>query len=120
MDLNVLLLIFILLILLNELMLCMMIVEKTKDVKVLESKWLFKKKKGIIGVESARYKTRLVTQGFVQKKGIDFNEIFSYVVKFTFLRIQLYVIIQFDFLFEQMNVKTTFLHGDLDENIYMK
>ena len=52
--------------------------------------------------------------------GIDFGDIFSPVSKVTFIRLLLYVAAAVDFEVEQMNVKTTFLHRDLEEEIYMK
>ena len=53
-------------------------------------------------------------------KGIDFGEIFSHVAKLTSIRFLLSVAAAFDFEIEQMDVKTTFPHGDLEEEIYMK
>ena len=52
--------------------------------------------------------------------GIDFGDIFSPVAKVTSIRLLLSVAGAFDFEVEQMDVKTTFLHGDLEEEIYMK
>ena len=53
-------------------------------------------------------------------EGIDFGEIFSPVAKLTSIRFLLSIAAAFDFEVEQMDVKTTFLHGDLEEEIYMK
>jgi hypothetical protein len=66
------------------------------------------------------YKARLVVKRFAQKKGIDFSEIFSPVVKMTSIRTILSLVAVEDFHIEQLYVKTTFLHGDLDEEIYMQ
>ena len=52
--------------------------------------------------------------------GIDFGDIFSPVAKVTSIRLLVSVAAAFDFEVEQMDVKTTFLHGDLEEKIYMK
>ena len=52
--------------------------------------------------------------------GIDFGDIFSLVSKVTSIRLILSVAVAFDFEIEQMDVKTSFLHGDLEEEIYMK
>ena len=52
--------------------------------------------------------------------GIDFGDIFSPVAKFTSIRLLLYVAATFYFEVEQMDVKTTFPHEDLEEEIYMK
>jgi len=52
--------------------------------------------------------------------GIDFGDIFSPISKVTPIRLLLSVIAAFDFEVEEMDVKTTFLHTDLEEEIYMK
>ena len=52
--------------------------------------------------------------------GIDFGDIFSHVAKVTSIRLLLSIAAAFDFEVEQMDVKTKFLHGDLEEEIYMK
>ena len=67
-----------------------------------------------------RYKARLVAKGFTQVKGIDYNEIFSTVVKHCSIRILMAIVNQFNLELEQMDVKTAFLHGDLEETIYME
>ena len=67
-----------------------------------------------------RYKARLVVKGFAQKKGIDFDEIFSPVVKMTSIRTILSIVAIKDLHLEQLDVKTTFLYGDLEEEIYMQ
>ena len=56
----------------------------------------------------------------VQEEIIDFGYIFSQVTKLTSIRIILSLATTFDLEVEEMDVKTTFLHGDLDEEIYMK
>jgi hypothetical protein len=66
-----------------------------------------------------RYKARLVTKGYSQKEGIEFHEIFSLVVKTFSILIVLAVVALLDLELEQLDVKTDFLHGDLDEEIYM-
>jgi hypothetical protein len=70
--------------------------------------------------EKKRYKARLVVKGFAQKKGIDFDEIFSPVVKMTSIRTILSLVVVEYLHLEQLDVKTTFLHGDLEEEIYMQ
>eukprot|EP00253_Pinus_taeda_P023081 PITA_23081 len=84
----------------------------------LKNKWVYSLKEEDGGKQ--RYKARLVVKGFAQKKGIDFDEIFSPVVKMTSIRTILSLVAVEDLHLEQLDVKTTFLHGDLEEEIYMQ
>ena len=59
-------------------------------------------------------------KGFGQRKGVDFDEIFSPVVKMSSIRTVLGIATSMNLEVEQLDVKTTFLHGDLEEEIYMK
>eukprot|EP00253_Pinus_taeda_P018596 PITA_18596 len=95
------------------------LVELPKDRKTVGCKWVFKLKRGVNDMED-RYKARLVAKGFSQKAGIDFHEIFSPVVKIVSIRIVLALVALFDLELQQLDVKTAFLHGDLDEEIYME
>jgi hypothetical protein len=95
------------------------IVELPTGRKSVGSKWLFKKKFNAQG-KVEKYKARLVAKGYSQVEGIDFGEIFSPVAKLTSIRFILSIPATFDLEVEQMDVKTTFLHGDLEEEIYMK
>ena len=70
-------------------------------------------------MEDARFKTRLVAKGYTQKEGVDFNEVFSPVVKHSSIRVLLVMVTLFDLELKQLYVKTTFLHGELEEQIYM-
>ena len=85
--------------------------------KALQNKWVFRVKDEIDGKK--RYKARLVVKGFQQKRGIDYNEIFSPVVKMTTIRMVLGIVASEDLHLEQLDVKIAFLHGDLKEDIYM-
>lgn len=85
--------------------------------KALQNKWVFRIKEEPDG--SKRYKARLVVKGYQQKKGIDYTDIFSPVVKMTTVRIVLSIVAAEELHLEQLDVKTAFLHGDLEEDIYM-
>ncbi|KAD5961972.1 hypothetical protein E3N88_13445 [Mikania micrantha] len=85
--------------------------------KALQNKWVYRIKDESNG--SKRYKARLVVKGFQQKEGVDYNEIFSPVVKMTTIRLVLSIVASENLHLEQLDVKTAFLHGDLDEDIYM-
>jgi hypothetical protein len=66
------------------------LVELLAGKKRLKCKWIYTKKEGISGVEPARFKARLVVKGFEQREGIDFNEVFSPVVRHTSIRVMLF------------------------------
>ena len=83
-----------------------------------QNKWVYKIKHEGEG-EKKRYKARLVVKGFAQKEGIDFNEIFSPIVKMSSIRVILGLVAALDLECEQLDVKTTFFHGGLEEEIYM-
>nr|MCH9869688.1 hypothetical protein [Serratia marcescens] len=86
--------------------------------KALKNKWVYKLKSGT--GSQVTYKARLVVKGYGQQKGIDFEEIFSPVVKMSSIRIALALVASLGLHMEQMDVKTAFLHGDLEEDIYME
>eukprot|EP00253_Pinus_taeda_P007234 PITA_07234 len=87
--------------------------------KPIGSKWVFKKKTNAEG-KVVKYKARLGAKGYSQVPGIDFGDNFSPVAKVASIRLILSVAAAFDFELEQMDVKTTFLHKDLEEDICMK
>ena len=82
-------------------------------------KWVFKIKRHADG-SVERYKARLVAKGYSQLYGIDFTETFAPVVRFSSLRAILAIAAAADYEIHQMDVKTAFLNGDLDEDIYMQ
>ncbi|KAL5740032.1 hypothetical protein ACOSQ2_029212 [Xanthoceras sorbifolium] len=86
--------------------------------KALHNKWVFRIKEEHNG--NKRYKARMVVKGFQQKEGIDYNKIFSPVVKLTTIRLVLKIVAAENLHLEQLDVKTAFLHGDLEEEIYMR
>ena len=96
-----------------------MLVKLPKGKKSLRNKWVYKLKKDGRG-NLVKYKARLILKGFGQKKGIDFDAIFSHVVKFSSIRTILGLAANQDLEIEQLDVKTTFLHDDLEEEIYMQ
>ena len=82
--------------------------------RAIGCKWIFRKK------DCEQYKVRLVAKWYAQREGIVYNEIFSPVVKHTSIRFLLAIVSLYDLELEHMNVKITFLHGELEEEIYMK
>ena len=92
------------------------LVELPNGAKTIGCKWVFKTKKDSLG----NIEARLVAKGFTQKEGIDYMETFSPVSKKDSLRIILALVAHFDLELQQMDVKTTFLNGELEEEVYMK
>ena len=86
--------------------------------KPIGCKWIFKTKRDSMG-NLERYKARLVAKGFTQKEGIDFKETFSPVSTKDSFRTIMALVAYFDLELHQMDVKTAFLNGDIDETIYM-
>ena len=96
------------------------LVEKPKERKLVCCKWIFKLKEGVAGAEPPRYKARLVAKGFTQREGVHYSEVFSPVVKYSSIRVLLAITAYSDLELDQLDVKTTFLHGNLEEEIYME
>lgn len=94
------------------------IVEKPVGKQILETKWVYAKKEKEEGEE--RFKARLVVRGFAQnQESINFDEIYSPVAKLTTIRTLLAVGLEKDFYFQQLDVKTAFLNGEIDSEIYL-
>ena len=94
------------------------LVKSPPEKRALQNKWVYKLREENGGKK--RYEARLVVKGFAQKKGIYFDEIFSPVVKMTSIRTILSLVVIEDLHLEQLDVKKTFLHGDLEETIYIQ
>ncbi|KAM1415115.1 hypothetical protein ACFX2I_006811 [Malus domestica] len=86
--------------------------------KTVGCKWVFKTKRNSQG-NIDKHKARLVGKGFTEREGIDYNETFSPVSTKDSMRVILALTAHFDLELHQMDVKTAFLNGDLEEDIYM-
>ena len=95
------------------------LVKPVEKQKAIGCKWVFKTKRDANG-NIERHKARLVAKGFTQKEGIDYNETFSPVSTKDSFRIIMALVAHYNMELHQMDVKTAFLNGELDEVIYMK
>ena len=95
------------------------LVELPKSQRALPCKWVYRLKE-MSDSTNPKYKARLVAKGFRQEYGVNFDKNFSPVVKMTTLRFMLDVVAADNLELIQLDVKTTFLHGDLQEEIYME
>ncbi|GJV55356.1 retrotransposon protein, putative, ty1-copia subclass [Tanacetum coccineum] len=86
--------------------------------KTVGSKWIFKKKTDMDGIVHT-YKARLVAKGYTQLYRVDYEETFSPVADIRAIRILISIVVFYDYEIWQMDVKTAFLNGYLDEDIYM-
>ncbi|KAL0402820.1 UNVERIFIED_CONTAM: Retrovirus-related Pol polyprotein from transposon TNT 1-94 [Sesamum radiatum] len=84
----------------------------------LGCKWILKRKYKADG-SIDKYKARLVAKGFKQKEGLDFFDTYSPVTRITSIRVLIAIAALYDLEIHQMDVKTAFLNGELDEEIYM-
>lgn len=80
--------------------------------------WVYKLKEEDAGKK--HYHVRLVVKRYDQQKGIDFNEIFSPIARMKKIHVILGLVVAWDLELDQLDVKTTFLHGDVDEELYME
>jgi hypothetical protein len=87
--------------------------------QAIGNRWVFKLKKNADGTV-ARYKARLVVQGFSQQQGVDFTEVYAPVAKFASLRIVLAIAATNNWDLRQIDVDTAFLNAPVEEEIYMQ
>lgn len=87
--------------------------------KPLGCKWIFKRKMKADG-SIDKFKARLVIQGFKQREGVDYFDTYAPVARITTIRLLIALASIHGLVIHQMDVKTAFLNGDLDEEVYMK
>jgi hypothetical protein len=94
------------------------LVDPIDSMRHIGCKWVFKKKTNKNGNVHI-YKARLVAKGFKQIHDVDYDETFSPVMMLKYVRILLPIAAYFDYEIWKMDVKTSFLNGNLTENVYM-
>ena len=94
------------------------LVDLPHDQKAVENKWILKRKADADGNVTI-YKARLVTKGFRKIQGVDYDETFSPVAMLKSVRIMLAIAAYFDYEIWQMDVKTSFLNGNIEKELYM-
>jgi hypothetical protein len=94
------------------------LVDPPSGCKPIGTKWVWKNKEGEKG-EVVRNKSRLVAQGFNHKEGINYEETFAFVARLEAIRILLAFSVSIGFKLTQMDVKSAFLNGVLEE-VYVR
>jgi hypothetical protein len=95
------------------------IVPRPKSKDVVSSKWLFKIKHATDG-SIEKYKARFFARGFSQKEGIDYEETFAPVARYTSIRTIIALAAKMKWKLHQMDVKTAFLNGVIEEEVYIE
>jgi hypothetical protein len=95
------------------------VVPRPHGKSVVTSKWLYKIKHAADG-NVEKYKARFVARGFSQKEGIDYNEIFAPVARYSSIRIIISLAAVFGWKLHQMDVKTAFLNDEVEQEVYIK
>jgi hypothetical protein len=95
------------------------LVDRPTNQRVLPGKWVYRHKRGSDG-GIVRYKARWVIRGDQQREGIDFNETFATVVKPMSYKLIFAIAAALDWEIDQMDVKTAFLYGKVEETVYME
>jgi hypothetical protein len=95
------------------------VVPRPEGKSVVNFKWLYKLKHPADGgIE--KYKARFMAQGFLQVEGVDYDETFASVARYTSIRAVISIAIEMGWKIHQMDVKTAFLNGLIEEEVYIE
>jgi hypothetical protein len=86
---------------------------------VVTSRWLYKLKHVVDG-NIEKYKARFVARGFSQVEGVDYDETFAPIARYTSIRAVISIATEMGWKIHQMDVKTTFLNGLIEEEVYIE
>ena len=95
------------------------VVPRPEGNSVMTSKWIYKIKHAADG-NIEKYKARFVARGFSQKEGIDYEETFAHVSKYTSIILVLPLDAMMKWKIHQMDVKTAFFNGVVEEEVYVE
>ena len=95
------------------------VVPRPEDKAVVTSKWLYKIKHGSDG-SAEKFKARFVAHGFSQKEGVDYDDIFAPMARYTTIRSIIALVAMQGWSLHQRDVKTAFLHVAIKEEVYVK
>ena len=95
------------------------VVPRPEGKSVVTSKWIYKIKHAADG-SIDKYKARFVARGFSQKEGIDYEETFAPVARYTSIRVIMALAAKLGWKLHHMDVKTTFLNGVVEEKVYVE
>ena len=95
------------------------VVSRPQGKSVVSSKWLYKVKQVVDG-SVEKHKARFVARGFSQVEGIDYDETFAPVARYSSIRSMLALSTQMGWKIHQMDVKTSFPNGDIEEVVYIE
>jgi hypothetical protein len=95
------------------------VVSRPKEKTMISSKWIYKTKHSVDG-SIKKHKVRFMARGFSQKEGIDYEQTFAPVARYTSIRAILAITAMMKWKVHQMDVRTTFLNGVIEEEVYVE
>ena len=95
------------------------VVPRPQDKSVVGSRWIYKIKYATDG-NIEKFKARFVAKGYTQKEGIDYEETFAPLACYTSIRFVISLAVQMGWEIHQMDVKTTFLNGVIEDEVYIE